>query len=96
MVLNRLEIGFGGTTISEVVFAKNQFGPAGSGSIFRVTPSESTVEAVERALNGEDLSEGALYFIARAKASRSGVRWFDKNLKFLFKHGNHEFFTEKD
>lgn len=96
VVLNRMEIGFGGDTISEVVFAKNQFEPAGNGRIFKVVPTEETIEAVERVLDGEDISEGALYFIARAKASKSGTRWFEKNLQFLFKHGNHEFYTEKD
>ena len=96
VVLNRLEIGFGGNTISEVVFAKGQFEPAGNGAIFKAVPTEETIEAVERALDGEDISQGALYFVARAKASKKGIRWFDKNLQFLFKHGNHEFFTEKD
>lgn len=96
VVLNRLEIGFGGTTISGVVFAKGQFEPAGNGAIFKAVPTKETIEAVERALDGEDISEGALYFVARAKASKKGLRWFDKNLQFLFKHGNHEFYTEKD
>lgn len=96
VVLNRMEIGFGGTTISEVVFAKGQFEPVSNGRIFNVTPTETTIEAVERVLDGEDESRGALYFMARAMASRSGIRWFDNNLQFLFKHGNHEFFKEKD
>lgn len=96
VVLNRMEIGFGGDTISEVVFDKGQFEPAGNGRIFKVVPTEETIEAVERVLDGEDNSEGALYFIARAKASKKGARWFDKNLQFLFKHGNHEFYKEKD
>lgn len=96
VVLNRLEIGFGGTTISEVVFAKDQFEPVSNGRIFRMTPSEKTIEAVERVLDGEDVSQGALYFMNRNSASKSGKRWFDNNLKFLFKHGNHEFFTEKN
>lgn len=96
VVLNRVEIGFGGDSISEVVFAKNQFEPAGNGRIFKVVPTEETIEAVERVLDGEDISQGALYFIAKAKASKSGTRWFEKNLQFLFKHGNHEFYAEKD
>lgn len=95
VVLNRLEIGFG-DTISEVVFAKGQFEPVSNGRIFKVTPSEETIEAVERVLNGEDESEGALYFMARALASKKGIRWFDNNLQFLFKHGGHEFYMEKD
>ncbi len=95
VVLNRAEVNFFGDTISEVVFAKGQFQPVSNGYIFKVTPSEETIEAVERVLAGEDESQGALYFMARDKSYRSNVRWFDHNLVFLFEHGGHEFFTEK-
>ena len=95
VVLNRLEVGFGGDTITEVVFAKGQFSPVTNGRIFKVTPDEVTIEAVERVLNGEDYSKGALYFMARDLASKRGIRWFDNHLKFLFKHGCHEFYVEK-
>ena len=95
VVLNRREIGFGGDTIVEVVFKKNQFSPVTSGRIFRVTPSEETIEAVKRALNGEDQSRGALYFMSRTGSSKKGIRWFESSLKFLFKYGGHEFYTEK-
>ena len=94
VVLNRLEEGFG-DSISDVVFAKDQFEPVTNGRIFRVEPSEDTIEAVKRVLNGEDESQGALYFMARARASKKGIKWFDTKLKFLFKHGRHEFYTEK-
>lgn len=96
VVLNRLEIGFGGDTISEVVFAKNQFAPVSDKRFFTVTVNEVTIEAVERVLNGEDYSQGALYFMCRPLASKKGIRWFDKNLKFLFEYGCHEFYVEKD
>jgi spore germination cell wall hydrolase CwlJ-like protein len=96
VVLNRREIGFGGDTIAEVVFDEGQFAPVSNGRIFRVKPDEVTIEAVERALNGEDHSRGALYFMQRDAASKRGIRWFDNHLTFLFKHGCHEFFTEKD
>ncbi|MBP3577173.1 MAG: cell wall hydrolase [Lachnospiraceae bacterium] len=95
VILNRLEIGFGGRTISDVVFAKGQFAPIADGRFFKVTPSETTIEAVERVLDGEDYSDGALYFMCRELASKRGIRWFDKNLKFMFKHGCHEFYVEK-
>jgi len=94
VVLNRLEIGFGGKTISDVVFARNQFAPVSDGRFFTVEVNELTVEAVERVLNGEDISRGALYFMCRPLASKKGIRWFDNNLKFLFKHGCHEFYTD--
>ncbi len=96
VILNRLEIGFGGDTISAVVFDEGQFSPVADGRFFTVVPSEKTVEAVERVLDGEDYSDGALYFMCREKASKRGARWFDRNLKLLFKHGGHEFYAEKD
>lgn len=96
VVLNRLEIGFGGNTITEVVFDEGQFSPVTSGKIFKMVPSETTIEAVERVLAGEDYSEGALYFMSRELASKKGIRWFEQNLTFLFKHGCHEFYVEKD
>lgn len=95
VILNRLEIGFGGDTITEVVFEEGQFSPVASGKIFRMVPSETTIEAVERVLDGEDYSKGALYFMCRELASKRGIRWFEKNLEFLFKHGCHEFYVEK-
>lgn len=95
VILNRLEVGFGGDTITEVVFDEGQFSPVTSGKIFRMVPSETTIEAVERVLDGEDHSKGALYFMCRELASKKGIRWFEKNLKFLFKHGCHEFYVEK-
>ncbi len=69
-----------------------QFSPVASGSYYRVKVSETTVSAVERALKGEDISQGALYFASRRYASDSNMRWFDEKLTFLFQHGGHEFF----
>ena len=57
-----------------------------------VDVTEETIEAVERALNGEDYSEGALYFAARRYANSNHMSWFDRNLTKLFRHGNHEFY----
>lgn len=47
-----------------------------------------------RALDGEDISEGALYFAARDYADSKRMRWFDEKLTLLFRHGGHEFFKE--
>lgn len=96
VIMNRLEVGFCGNTIVEVVFAEGQFAPVANGRFFKMVPSEETIEAVERVLNGEDLSKGALYFMQRNAASKKGIRWFDENLKFLFEYGCHEFYTEKN
>ena len=96
VVLNRVKDEAFPNTIYEVVFQQSkgvtQFSPVANGRYEAVTVSEESKEAVERALNGEDLSEGALYFAARRYANPNSMRWFDVNLTLLFQHGGHEFF----
>ena len=50
------------------------------------------VEAVNRALAGEDYSQGALYFMNRRRSKSSNVSWFDSRLDYLFYYEGHEFF----
>lgn len=96
VVLNRVASDMFPDTVPDVVFQQGkgvtQFSPVASGSYYRVKVSEKTVSAVERALKGEDISQGALYFASRRYASGSKMRWFDEKLTFLFQHGGHEFF----
>lgn len=92
VILNRVEDEEFPDTITEVVYEKNQFSPVIDGSIKRCKVTDKTREAVDRALSGEDYSEGALYFMNRRTAAKKNVRWFDRNLESLFQHGNHEFF----
>lgn len=96
VVFNRMASKEFPNTIQEVVYQKNgrevQFSPVGNGRINKVKVSDSTKHAVERALEGEDISEGALYFAARKYANPEKMKWFDSQLTFLFKHGGHEFF----
>lgn len=96
VVLNRVNDEAFPDTIPGVVFQKDggvtQFSPVASGSIYQVEISEETVAAVNRALEGENISEGALYFAARKYASSKNMKWFDEKLTFLFRHGGHEFF----
>lgn len=97
VVLNRMEDEQFPDTVKEVVFQKEkgicQFSPIKDGRYFQVVVSDETVEAVERALAGEDISQGALYFVARSHADDSRVNWFDNHLTYLFRHGGHEFYT---
>ncbi len=83
-------------TVEAVIFQKSdgdyQFSPVKNGRYWSVNVSKDTRKAVERALSGEDYSEGALYFVARKRTTSSGARWFDNNLERLFKHGGHEFY----
>ncbi len=83
-------------TIQKVIFQKvggdYQFSPIADKRYWKVKVTKETKEAVQRAMDGEDYSEGALYFMARKLAKKSNVKWFDNNLKWLFKHGEHEFY----
>jgi len=98
VVLNRVKDEEFPNTITEVIFQKNkgvtQFSPVANGRFWKVEISEETVSAVNRALAGEDVSGGALYFAARKYAEVDNMRWFDGKLDYLFTHGEHEFFAE--
>ena len=94
VIINRVKTeGKYGNTIKEVVFANNgktyQFSPTKpGGSYYNVTASELTIECVDRALRGEDYSEGALYFCMKTSSNS----WFNTSLQFLFKHQDHYFY----
>ena len=96
VVLNRVESEKFPDTVTEVVLQREngvcQFSPVSNQTIWQVCISEETEAAVERALQGEDISEGALYFAAREYADSDKMKWFDNHLTFLFQHGGHEFF----
>ena len=96
VVLNRMNADIFPDTVTGVVLQKekgvSQFSPVANGSYYRVKVSEETVSAVGRALMGEDISQGALYFVARKYADSSKLKWFDEKLTYLFVHGGHEFF----
>ena len=62
-----------------------------NGRINSVKVTAETIRCVDRALDGEDYSNGALYFMNR-KASGRKAGWFDSRLTYLFAHGGHEFF----
>lgn len=99
VVLNRMESELFPDSVAEVVLQTNngvsQFSPVSSGSIWTVEISEETREAVEKALEGENISQGALFFAARKYADSKRMKWFDEKLDFLFEHGGHDFFTLK-
>lgn len=96
VVINRVKSERFPDTIKEVIYQRvnntAQFSPVSTGSIDRVTVSEETREAVYSALEGEDASRGAMYFMARRYSDSSNVKWFDTHLDFLFSYGGHEFY----
>lgn len=96
VVLNRVKNSAFPSSVTEVVFQnKNgcyQFSPVKDGRFYQVKISKETKKAVKRVLAGEDYSQGALYFMARRRASAYGIQWFDGHLTSVLTHGGHEFF----
>ena len=100
VVLNRTKDSHFPDTIYDVVWQRlggvAQFSPTADGRIYSCTITKSTVEAVERVLNGEDHSQGALFFVARSSANSKNLKWFDAALVKLFEYGGHEYSTFKE
>jgi len=92
VIINRVKSGEFPNTVTEVVYQKSQFSPVYDGRLNSCTVDQETVEAVDRALAGEDYSQGALYFMNRSRSYSRNVSWFDRNLTYLFHHDRHEFF----
>ena len=92
VVMNRVRSASFPNTVSEVVYQRSggraQFSPISDGRIDQVHVSQETVDAVQRAMNGEDISSGALYF----RSVYSSSSWFDSSLNRVLEHGNHIFY----
>ncbi len=97
VVMNRVKNSQFPDTVKEVVYQQShgvvQFSPAANGRLGKTKISEETIEAVERVLYGEDITEGALYFASRKYADPELMKWFDNSLTLLFTYGGHEFFS---
>lgn len=96
VIINRVRNSHFPNSVTDVVYQReggvSQFTPVSDGRIDKVSVSEETKEIVQRALLGEDVSEGALYFACRSMADPERMKWFDTHLTFLFCHDGHEFF----
>lgn len=92
VVINRVKSGAFPNTLTEVIFQGNghQFQPVMDGRFYSVKVSQTTVEAVERALAGEDYSQGATFFASLYAAGPGS--WHAENLIKLFEYGGHAFF----
>ncbi len=100
VILNRVDDKRFPGTVYEVVWQRDgghaQFSPTQDGRMGTLTISEDTKEAVKRAIEGEDNSEGALFFMAPDYSTQSNVEWFENELVYLFSYGGHDFYTYKD
>lgn len=92
VVINRVKSKRFPNNVTDVVYQKSQFSPVSNGTINTCKVTQDTVNAVNRALTGEDYSQGALFFMNRGRSRASNVSWFDGRLTYLFQHGGHEFF----
>lgn len=87
VVLNRVASNKFPDSIKGVIYQKNQFSPVTNGSINRAADSES-IQAVEQAIsNGNDVTNGSLYFYNPKVTNGS---WLD-SLTTVTKIGNHTF-----
>ncbi len=101
VVLNRVKDSHFPDNVTDVVWERSedgtaQFSPTADGRIKTVEITDTTIEAVRRVLEGEDPSQGALFFVSRERASEDNVYWFDSQLQVLYAYGGHDFFTFLD
>ncbi len=96
VILNRVRSEEFPDSIEAVVFQREngnvQFSPTADGRYDSVHVTESTKESVDRALEGEDYSEGALYFVEKTIANPKNVSWFEQSLTRLFTYEGHSFY----
>lgn len=99
VILNRVRDEHFPDSVYDVVWQKlggtAQFSPTQDGRMGRLEITDSTISAVNRAVDGEDISKGALFFMAREYSSESNVEWFDEKLTYLYSYGGHDFYKFK-
>lgn len=87
VVLNRVNSGRFPDTIYEVIFQKNQFSPAASGSIYR-EPNEASVVAAKLVLDGAKVLDDVLFF------NRAGLSCYaSRNRTYVATIGDHSFYA---
>ena len=89
VVLNRVASSLFPNSVYDVIFQRNQFTPASSGSINR-EPSEDAVIAAKLCLDGANTADNALYFV-NPKASPNS--WASRNCTYVATIGAHAFFA---
>ena len=90
-------------TLHDVIFHPGAFSPTQRPDFDSAVPNARTIAAVNRAVSGEDFSQGATFFhsisgILQAEAEGREV-WHERavregRLVRLFDHGNHRFYKE--
>ncbi len=93
VVLNRVWSEGFPDSIEEVIMQDKQFSVTQEGGRWwTVEPDEDCYKALDMVMFDQwDESYGALYFESEGKST-----WHQDNLEYLFKHGNHYFYKEKE
>lgn len=97
VILNRVCSSEFPDSIEKVILQKqngvHQFSVTQSGGRWwTVEPNEDCYEALEMITAGKwDESQGAMYFESQGKST-----WHKRNLEYLFQHGNHYFYKNKE
>lgn len=92
VIINRVKNSRFPGNIRDVVYQRSQFSPVSNGTINTCRVTQQTRDCVDRALAGEDYSDGALFFMNRSRSASSNVSWFDGHLTYITQHGGHEFY----
>ena len=91
VVLNRVWSDGFPDSIEAVIFQEGQFTPISNGRWANVEPNQECYDAVQMVMNGWDQSLGATFFEAKGDST-----WHQTHLAFLFQHGGHYFYKEKE
>ncbi len=95
VIWNRIQSGKFPDTVKGVISQQNAFTSYNNGRYEAVKPDADCWAALELIQGtGWDESRGALYFERTPGEGES--TWHSRNLKRLFIHGNHTFYTEKE
>ncbi len=87
VVMNRVKSSMFPNNIKDVLFQKNQFSPAMSGSIYR-EPGENSVIAAKMVLDGAVVVKNALFF------NREGMNTYaSRNRTYVTTIGDHSFYS---
>ena len=89
VVLNRVASPQFPNTVYDVIFQRNQFTPASSGTIKR-TPNEESVIAAKLCLDGANTAGNALFFVNPTVSPNS---WAARNCTLVATIGAHAFFA---
>lgn len=93
VVLNRVRSIQFPDTVKEVVYQEGEFSPVINGRFEQAEPDQGCKEALEMVKEEQlgTLSMEAVYFESKGQST-----WHSRNLQYLFRHGNHYFYKEKE